>query len=181
MTLIRPCDAHEAREAWKAAITHSGGPVLLVLSRQDCPTLKRDGKTSSAEGLKKGAYVLSEGQKPDALDGILISSGYEVHPCLEAQEELERQGYSIRVVSMPSWGLFAKQDKAYRDSVFPPNVRKRLSVEATVTMGWEKYVTEDGASHGMDRFGASAPWETNMEKFGFTGPAVAQKMKELLK
>ena len=82
---------------------------------------------------------------------------------------------------MPSWALFAKQDKAYRDSVFPPSVRKRLSVEATVTMGWEKYVTEDGASHGMDRFGASAPWETNMEKFGFTGPAVAQKMKELLK
>ena len=181
MTLIRPCDAHEAREAWKAAITHSGGPVLLVLSRQDCPTLKRDGKTASAEGLKKGAYVLSEGQKPDALDGILISSGYEVHPCLEAQQELEQQGHSIRVVSMPSWALFAKQDKAYRDSVFPPSVRKRLSVEATVTMGWEKYVTEDGASHGMDRFGASAPWETNMEKFGFTGPAVAQKMKELLK
>ena len=181
MTLIRPCDAHETREAWKAAISHSGGPVLLVLSRQDCPTLKREGRTASAEGLNKGAYVLREGQKPDALDGILISSGYEVHPCLDAQKELEEQGLSIRVVSMPSWGLFAKQDKTYRDSVFPPSVRKRLSVEATVTMGWEKYVTEDGASHGMDRFGASAPWETNMEKFGFTGPAVAQKMKDLLK
>ena len=180
MTCIRPCDAHEVREAWKAAITHEGGPVLLVLSRQNCPTLDRAQDFASAEGVKRGAYILSEGQKPEALDGILISSGYEVHPCLEAQKELSKQGLSIRVVSMPSWGLFGRQDKAYRDQVFPPKVRRRLSVEATATMGWERYVTEDGASHGMDRFGASAPWDTNMEKFGFTGPAIAQKMKDLL-
>lgn len=180
MTLIRPCDAHEAREAWKAAISHSGGPVLLVLSRQDCPTLKRGSEFASAEGLARGAYILKDGQKPEALDGILIASGYEVHPCLDAQSELEKQGLSIRVVSMPSWELFAKQDKTYRDTVLPPAVRRRLSVEAAATMGWERYVTEDGASHGMDRFGASAPWETNMEKFGFTGPALAKTMKQLL-
>ncbi|MFA7480907.1 MAG: transketolase [Vulcanimicrobiota bacterium] len=180
MTLIRPCDAHEAREAWKAAISHSGGPVLLVLSRQDCPTLKRGSEFASAEGLARGAYILKDGQKPEALDGILIASGYEVHPCLDAQSELEKQGLSIRVVSMPSWELFAKQDQTYRDTVLPKAVRRRLSVEAAATMGWERYVTEDGASHGMDRFGASAPWETNMEKFGFTGPALAKTMKQLL-
>lgn len=180
LCLIRPCDAHEVREAWKTAITHKGGPVLLVLSRQDCPTLNRQGNLHKATGLAKGAYVLSEGARPGALDGILISSGYEVHPCLEAQAELQAQGLSIRVVSMPSWDLFAKQDQTYKDSVLPPTVRKRLSVEAASTFGWERYVTEDGASHGIDRFGASAPWKTNMEKFGFTGPAIAGTMKTLL-
>lgn len=180
LCLIRPCDAHEVREAWIQAIAHQGGPVLLVLSRQGCPTLDRKDSLKSAKGLAKGAYVLSEGAKPDALDGILISSGYEVHPCLEAQKELEKDGKSIRVVSMPSWDLFAKQDQAYRESVLPPGVRKRLAVEAAATFGWERYVTDDGAVHGIDRFGASAPWKVNMEKFGFTGPAIAQKMNTLL-
>jgi transketolase len=181
MTEIRPCDAHEAREAWKTAITHQGGPVLLVLSRQDCPTLKPGGRTASAEGLAKGAYILSEGQNPDKLDGIMIASGYEVHPTLAAQELLEKEGLSVRVVSMPSWGLFGRQDKAYRDQVLPPSVRRRLSVEAAATFGWERYVTDDGASHGIDRFGASAPWDENMEKFGFTGPHLAETFKSLLK
>lgn len=177
---IRPCDAHEAREAWKAAILHQGGPVLLVLSRQNCPTLTRSGHYASAEGLARGAYVLSEGKDPKNLDGILISSGYEVHPCLDAQAELEKVGLSVRVVSMPSWGLFARQDKAYQQEVFPPSTRRRLSVEAGSTFGWERYITEDGAAHGLDRFGASAPWETNMEKFGFTGPQIASKFKALI-
>ena len=177
---IRPCDAHEVRQAWIEAIKHKGGPVLLVLSRQNCPTLSRTAEIASADNLAKGAYVLSDGQKPDALDGILISSGYEVHPCLDAQKELESEGLSIRVVSMPSWGLFSAQSQEYRNSVFPPTVRKRLSVEAAATFGWERYTTDEGASHGIDRFGASAPWETNMEKFGFTGPAIATRMKELL-
>lgn len=180
MTEIRPCDAHETREAWKAALRHKGGPVLLVLSRQDCPTLSPGGKYASAEGVAHGAYVISEGKNPDQLDGLLISSGYEVHPTLEAQEILEKEGLSVRVVSMPSWGLFAKQDKAYRDKVFPPTVRRRLSVEAAVTFGWERYTTDEGASHGIDRFGASAPWDTNMEKFGFTGPAIADKFRTLV-
>lgn len=181
MTEIRPCDAHETREAWKAALQHKGGPVLLVLSRQDCPTLPPGGKFGSPEGVSKGAYVIAEGQNPDKLDGILISSGYEVHPTLEAQQLLEKEGLSIRVVSMPSWGLFGRQAKEYRDQVLPPAVRRRLSVEAGVTFGWERYTTEDGASHGIDRFGASAPWDTNMEKFGFTGPALAEKFKTLTK
>ena len=181
MTEIRPCDAHETREAWKAAITHKGGPVLLVLSRQDCPTLAPGGKYGSPEGVAKGAYVISEGQNPSKLDGILISSGYEVHPTLDAQALLEKEGLSVRVVSMPSWGLFGRQDKAYRDLVLPPSVRRRLSVEAAATFGWERYTTDEGASHGIDRFGASAPWETNMEKFGFTGPAIADKFRALLK
>jgi transketolase len=180
MTLIRPCDAHEVREAWKTAISHKGGPVLLVLSRQDCPTLRREKDISGAAGLVKGAYILSEGANPDSLDGILISSGYEVHPCLDAQKELESEGLSVRVVSMPSWSLFAKQDKSYQESVFPPTIRRRLAVEAAASFGWERYVTDDGAIHGLDRFGASAPWELNMEKFGFTGPAIAKKMKNLL-
>lgn len=177
---LRPCDAHEVREAWKAAIKHKGGPVLLVLSRQGCPTLDRSSQLAKAEGLTRGAYILSEGCKPEALDGILISSGYEVHPCLDAQSELQEQGLSIRVVSMPSWALFAKQDQNYKDQIFPPTVRKRLAVEAAATFGWERYVTDDGAIHGIDGFGASAPWKTNMEKFGFTGPQIADKMKTLL-
>jgi transketolase len=181
MTEIRPCDAHETREAWKAALQHEKGPVLLILSRQDCPTLKPGGKYASAEGVAKGAYVLSEGRNPEKLDGILIASGYEVHPTLAAQEILEKEGLSVRVVSMPSWGLFGKQDKAYRDQVLPPGVRRRLSVEAAATFGWERYVTDDGAMHGIDRFGASAPWDTNMEKFGFTGPHLAETFKKLLK
>lgn len=180
MTEIRPCDAHETREAWKAAIAHKGGPVLLVLSRQDCPTLSRGGELASAEGLAQGAYVLREGKDPGKLDGILIASGYEVHPTLEAQALLEKEGLSVRVVSMPSWALFAKQDKAYRDQVFPPSVRRRLSVEAAATFGWERYTTDEGASHGIDRFGASAPWDTNMEKFGFTGPVLAEKFQTLI-
>lgn len=180
MTLIRPCDAHEVREAWVTAIKHKGGPVLLVLSRQGCPTLDRRGSIKDAAGLAKGAYILSEGIRPEALDGLLIASGYEVHPCLEAQGLLEAEGLSIRVVSMPSWSLFAAQDSSYRESVLPPKVRKRLAVEAAATLGWERYITEDGAVHGLDRFGASAPWETNMEKFGFTGPVLAEKMRALL-
>jgi transketolase len=110
----------------------------------------------------------------------LIASGYEVHPTLDAQALLEKEGLSVRVVSMPSWGLFGKQDRAYRDQVFPPTVRRRLSVEAAATFGWDRYITEDGAAHGIDRFGASAPWDTNMEKFGFTGPSLAEKFKALL-
>ncbi len=180
MTEIRPCDAHEAREAWKAAITHDGGPVLLILSRQDCPTLKRGDAYGPAEGLARGAYILREGCKPDKLDGLLVSSGYEVHPCLDAQELLEKEGLSVRVVSMPSWALFAEQSKEYRDKVFPPTVRRRLSVEAAATFGWDRYVTEDGASHGLDHFGASAPWDVNMEEFGFTGPHLAEKFRDLI-
>lgn len=180
LCLIRPCDAHEVREAWKQTITHKGGPVLLVLSRQDCPTLNRQGKIAPATGLAKGAYVLSEGSKPGALDGILISSGYEVHPCLDAQAQLEAEGLSVRVVSMPSWDLFAAQSTEYRESVLPPGVRRRLAVEAAAGFGWERYVTEDGGVVGIDRFGASAPWKLNMEKFGFTGSNIASRMKELL-
>jgi len=180
MTLIRPCDAHEVREAWRAAISHSGGPVLLVLSRQGCPTLDRGDTLADAEGVKRGAYILSEGKNPEALDGILIASGYEVHPCLDAQKELQDKGLSVRVVSMPSWALFAAQDESYRKRVFPPNVRKRLAVEAGASLGWERYVTDDGATHCLDRFGASAPWKTNMEKFGYTGPSIAKQMQDLL-
>lgn len=182
MTILRPCDAHEVREAWRTAIAHQGGPVLLVLSRQDCPTLERSdsGPYSSAEGLAKGAYILSEGQKPETLDGIFIASGYEVHPCLDAQKELEKKGLSIRVVSMPSWRLFSDQPQSYRDQVLPPKVRKRLAVEAAATFGWERWVTEDGAAHGLDHFGASAPWQEVMERFGFSGPALAKKMESLL-
>ena len=180
LTMFRPCDAHEVREAWTSAIAHKGGPVLLVLSRQGCPTLERGSKLKAASGLKKGAYVLSEGARPDALDGILISSGYEVHPTLEAQDILEKQGKSIRVVSMPSWDRFEAESQEYRDSVLPPSVGKRLSVEASNPFGWERYTTDLGASHGILGFGASAPWQTNMEKFGFTGPSIASKMNDLL-
>lgn len=179
MMLIRPCDANETREAWKVALTHREGPVLLVLSRQNLPTLDRSGK-GAAEELTKGAYVLSEAQggTPEL---ILISSGYEIHPTLGAQELLHQKGIPTRVVSMPCWELFEAQDKSYRDQVFPPSVRHRLAVEAGSTFGWGRWTTDDGGAVGIDGFGASAPWETNMEKFGFTAENIATRAQELRK
>ncbi len=168
--VLRPGDANEVVEAWKIALQTSHGPVLLVLSRQAIPTLDRT-KYASAAGVAKGAYVLADspGGKPDV---ILMASGTELYLCVDAYEKLKAEGVNARVVSMPSWEVFEKQDAAYKESVLPANVTARLSVELGSTLGWERYVGPKGQMLGMHRFGASAPWKDLQKKFGFTPDAV---------
>jgi transketolase len=177
ITLIRPADANETAQAWKVAIEHSGGPVVLVLTRQNLPVIDQDvyGKASN---VAKGAYILSEAKGDPKL--ILMGTGSEVHLLVEAQEKLQAEGIATRVVSMPSWELFDAQDKGYRDSVFPPAVRKRLAVEAGSPIGWLKYTTDEGGVIGIERFGESAPGEQVFEEFGFTVDNVVAKAKALL-
>jgi len=168
--VLRPGDANEVVEAWKIAMQTSHGPVLLVLSRQAIPTLDRT-KYASAAGAAKGAYVLADapGHKPEV---ILMASGSEVYLCVDAYEKLKAEGVNARVVSMPSWEIFEKQDAAYKESVLPSNATARVSVELAATLGWERYVGSKGQMIGMQRFGASAPWKDLQKKFGFTTDTV---------
>jgi transketolase len=147
-------------------------PVCLVLSRQKLPTLDRN-KYGSAKGVAKGAYVLADtpGGKPQA---VVIATGSEVQLALQAQDALARDGVRVRVVSMPSWELFDAQPESYRDTVLPPDIDARVSVEAGSTMGWERYVGRNGAMIGMHSFGASAPAPDVYKHFGITAEAVAK-------
>jgi transketolase len=165
MMVIRPADANETAHAWRVALEHQTGPVAIVLTRQGIPVIDQD-KYAKASGLERGAYVLSESTGEPKV--ILIGTGSEVYLLLAAQEKLMQKSIAARVVSMPSWELFEKQDAAYKESVLPKAIRKRLSVEAGSPMGWLKYVTEDGKSLGIQRFGESAPGEEVFKEFGFT-------------
>ncbi len=165
MTVIRPADANETAQAWRVALEHVGGPVAIVLTRQGLPIIDQQ-KYTSAANLERGAYILSEAEKNPEI--ILIGTGSEVYLLLKAQEKLKEKSIHARVVSMPSWELFEKQDAAYKELVFPKSIRKRLSVEAGTTFGWLKYTTEDGKSLGINRFGESAPAEEIFKEFGFT-------------
>jgi len=151
---------------------------VLVLSRQNVPTLDRN-KFASAEGLRKGAYVLldAQGGEPEL---IVIGTGAETGLVAEAVEKLQAESIKARAVSMPSWELFAEQDQAYRDSVLPPNVHARLAVEAGCREGWERWVGDRGSGVGVNRYGASAPGELVLEKYGFTVDNVIAKAKALL-
>ncbi|MGA7263409.1 MAG: transketolase C-terminal domain-containing protein, partial [Stellaceae bacterium] len=179
LTLLRPADANETVEAWKIAVAHTSGPVGLVLTRQKLPTLDRS-TLAPASGVAKGAYVLS-----DCATGsptvILIATGSEVSVTLQAHNQLTREGIASRVVSMPSWDLFQSQPQSYRDTVLPPGVKARVSIEAGSTLGWERYVGLDGAIIGLDRFGASAPGEIVMRELGFTPEHVVQAAKSLIR
>ena len=163
---IRPADANEVVEAWRVIMKLQHQPAVLVLSRQPIPTFDRR-RYAAANGVTKGAYVLAdaEGGKPDL---ILLGTGSEVALCLGAATHLAAEGIGVRVVSMPSWELFEQQDQAYRDSVLPPEVTARVSVEQAATFGWERYVGQTGAMIGMGTFGASAPLKELQKKFGFT-------------
>ncbi|NNF03468.1 MAG: transketolase [Rhodothermales bacterium] len=174
---IRPCDANETAEAWRIALETDDRPVVLALTRQGLPVLDRT-KVASAGGLRQGAYVLraAKGQ-PDL---ILIATGSEVQLALEAARRLEDDGRNVRVVSMPSWELFDAQSKAYRDSILPPDVTKRISVEAGITQGWERYLGFDGRSIGLDRFGASAPASDLFEYFGLTVDRIVAEANGML-
>ncbi len=176
LTVIRPADANETREAWYSALSRTTGPTIMALTRQKLPILDRS-VLAPADGARRGAYVLQDTDgKPDA---ILIGSGSEVHLALQAAELLGKDGIKTRVVSMPSWELFAEQDQAYRDSVLPPDVRKRVSIEAAATQGWERWTTDSGIAIGIDHFGASAPGEKVMEEFGFTAAHAADAVRRL--
>ncbi len=176
ITLIRPADANETAQAWRVAIEHKGGPIVLVLTRQGLPTIDQE-KYGKATDLEKGAYVLSDAENPQL---ILIATGSEVALIMDAQAKLKEQGIAARVVSMPSWELFEKQDTAYKEKVLPKTLKKRLAVEAGSTLGWHKYVTDEGDVIGMTTFGESAPAEELYKVFGFTVDNVVEKAKALL-
>ncbi|MGH8117013.1 MAG: transketolase family protein, partial [Rhodanobacteraceae bacterium] len=178
MLVLRPGDANETAEAWRVAIETSDRPTVIALSRQNVPTLDRD-KFASAEGVRKGAYVLLDAPA-GAPELIVIGTGAETDLAAKAVEKLQAEGIRARAVSMPSWELFEQQDQAYRDSVLPPNVHARLAVEAGCRQGWERWVGDHGSGVGVNKFGASAPGDTVLEKYGFTVDNVVAKAKALL-
>lgn len=179
LTVIRPCDANETTIAWKLALERRNGPTALLLSRQKLPVVDRTRFAPAADTLR-GAYVLGDapGGQPEL---ILLASGAEVHVALAAYERLSAEGVAVRVVSMPSWEIFDAQDREYREAVLPPAVRSRVAVEAGTAMGWERYLKGEGEAICIDRFGASAPGGTVLEKFGFTADRVIAAAERVLK
>jgi transketolase len=172
LDLIRPADANEVAEAWRLAIDRHHQPVALILTRQDVPIFDRT-KYASAEGVRRGGYVLADPADGDP-EVILIATGSEVALALVAHEELIAAGTRSRVVSLPCWELFDRQEQAYRDEVLPPQVRARVSIEEASTLGWDRWVGQEGAMVGMHTFGSSAPLKDLMSEFGFTPDKVAE-------
>ncbi len=177
LTVLRPGDANEVVEAWKVAISHTDRPTLMALTRQKIAILDRN-KYASASGLQKGAYVLGDlGKDPEI---ILMASGSEVPLIVEVGEKLFADGINVRLVSFPSWDLFEKQSQEYRESVFPPKIKKRLAVEAGVSQGWEKWIGDDGDMHSVEKFGSSAPVKVVFENYGFTVDNILAKARKLI-
>ncbi|MEO7940794.1 MAG: transketolase [Burkholderiaceae bacterium] len=183
LTLIRPADANETAVAWKVAIETRDRPVLLVLTRQNLPTLDRN-RYASAEGLRRGAYIVQDvstvaaaGARPEL---ILLASGSELSLILAAAERLQAEGVAVRCVSMPSWDLFDAQPRSYRDAVLPPDVHARLAVELGSPLGWHRYVGDGGDVLGVERFGASAPASALMREYGFTTDNVLARARRLM-
>jgi transketolase len=178
LLMLRPADANETVEAWRIAMQHTTGPVGLVLTRQKIPVLDRT-TLAPAAGTAQGAYVLIDTGE-GAPELILIATGSEVSLALEAHRTLVGEGVRSRVVSMPSWELFEAQSLEYRESVLPPAVRARVSVEAGSPFGWERYVGPTGAIIGVNGFGASAPGPEVMARYGFTAEHVVATAKAVL-
>ncbi|MBA3531329.1 MAG: transketolase [Ardenticatenales bacterium] len=177
LDVIRPADGNETSAAWRVAVAHRGGPVLMALSRQNLPVLEGS-KEKSWEGVDRGGYILSDCEgEPQVL---LIASGSEVQHCVGAQSLLAKQSIRARVISMPSLDRFLRQEDDYRDAVLPPTVRARVAVEAAAPQSWYQVVGLDGTVIGMERFGASAPAEILMEQFGFTAENVSTEAQKLL-
>jgi len=175
LIVLRPGDANEVTEAWKIIAKQQHSPAVLVLTRQNLPTLDRS-KYAAASGVAKGAYVLADadGGKPQV---ILLGTGSELSLCVDAYEKLKTEGIKARVVSMPSWEIFERQDAAYKESVLPSNVTARVSVEMAATFGWERYTGSKGRNIGMRRFGASAPLKDLLKYFGFTVDKVVEEAR----
>jgi transketolase len=184
LTLIRPGDANETAVAWKVAIETRDAPVTLIFSRQAMPTLDRT-RLASAEGLRRGAYVLDDEGFGDAAAGkgdrlVLIATGSEVHLIVDAARVLRERGLRVRCVSMPSWELFDAQPAEYRDSVLPPDAPFRLAVEAGIAQGWSRYTGDRGAMLGIDGYGASASGDEVMKRYGFNAGEVCRCALALL-
>jgi len=179
MTVIRPADANETREAWKVAVSHKDGPVALVLTRQGLPVIDPGEYQNIAKDLDKGGYTLYESSSDEKPDVILTATGSEVHLTLEAAKKLEKEDLNIRVVSLPSWNLFNKQDDSYRKKLFPENV-PIVAVEAGASLGWKPYVGDAITTISVDKYGASAPGETVMKKYGFTVSNICDKVHSVL-
>jgi len=172
LTIIRPGDATETAFAWQAALENQDGPTALLVSRQGVPTFAESGA-----GALRGAYVISDVDDPQV---ILIGGGTELSLAMEAQKLLDGRGIAARVVSMTSWELFSAQTAEYQESVLPAAVKARVSIEAGVTLGWERYVGDHGRAIGLDRFGASAPYKTIYENLGITAEAMADAAESLV-
>jgi transketolase len=176
LTVIRPADANETVMAWRLAIERKK-PTALILTRQNVPVLDA-GSLPISSGVRRGAYVLETGgDKPDIL---FLATGSEVHLALEAAKQLAGKGIKARVVSMPSWEIFLEQPRSYRDEVLPPEIRKRLAIEAGVTLGWWRWAGDEGDVIGIDHFGASAPGNVVMEKYGFSVDNIMKRALSLL-
>lgn len=178
LSVIRPADGNETAAAWKLAVESTNQPTALVLTRQNLPTIKGTDK-NAYDGVSKGAYVISpaENGTPAAL---LLASGSEVGLAVEAQKVLASEGIQVSVISMPSWDRFEQQSQEYKDSVLPKNVKKRLGIEMGASLGWHKYVGDEGELLTIDKFGASAPGEKVMEEYGFSVNNVVARVKALL-
>ncbi|MED1666795.1 transketolase [Brevibacillus laterosporus] len=179
LTVLRPADAHETNEAWRYAAMSKDEPIVLALTRQNLP-IYQETKDLAREGLAKGAYVLKEASNGEP-QVVLIATGSEVSLCMEAREKLEAEGVPTRVVSMPSFNLFDRQPKEYRDSVIPPHVKARVGVEMGSSLGWERYTGDHGAIIGINQFGASAPGDIIMKEYGFTVENVVKTAQSLVK
>jgi transketolase len=175
---IRPADAAETAQAWCMALKRHDGPTALILTRQKLPPLDRK-ELASAEGVRRGGYVLWQAEGD--LKVILIATGSEVHIALEAAKMLAEKGIAARLVSLPSWELFDRQPQEYRDGVLPPQIEARVSIEAAATFGWERYIGDEGIAIGVDRFGASAPYQRIYQELGLTPQHVVQAAEKLLK
>jgi transketolase len=178
ITVIRPADGNETAAAWRLAVANKKGPVAMIYSRQAAPVLEGSAQ-KAAEGVQRGAYVLS-----DAANGRpqvqLLATGTEVQLAVAAQKKLAEEGIAARVVSMPSWELFDKQSKEYKDSVILPGVKARLAIEMGHSFGWDRYVGDQGAVLGINKFGASAPGPVVIKEYGFTVENVIAQVKQLL-
>lgn len=178
LSVIRPADGNETTAAWRLALESKETPTALVLSRQNLPVLEGT-KEKAYEGVKRGAYVISDTE--GEMDAILIASGSEVALAIEAKKQLQSEGIETRVVSMPSWDRFEMQPEEYKEEVLPRNVKARLAIEMASSFGWEKYVGDEGDILAIDEFGASAPGEVLMREYGFTVENVVNRVKALLK
>jgi transketolase len=178
LSVIRPADGNETAAAWKLAVESKDKPTALVLTRQNLPTLKGTDE-KAYEGVSKGAYVVSPAGK-DTPDALLLASGSEVGLAVEAQSALAEEGIHVSVISMPSWDRFEAQSEEYKESVIPKNVKKRLAIEMAASLGWHRYVGDEGDVLAIDKFGASAPGEKIMEEYGFHKDNVVAKVKALL-
>ncbi|CAM2983626.1 transketolase [Paenibacillus sediminis] len=178
LTVIRPADANETSAAWAYAVENKQNPVALVLTRQNLPILEGTAE-KAREGIKRGAYVVSDAKNGKPVAQIL-ATGSEVQLAVRAQAALAEEGIEVRVISMPSWDLFDKQDQAYKDSVILPDVKARLAVEMAHPFGWERFVGEKGDILGINKFGASAPGDKVMAEYGFTVENVVSRVKALL-